>query len=178
MSVNPFTGDIYLGIMSISYLSTQCPSPSTPCPVLLLAPLSLSLVSDTRPLLFFVTKPMAHVIVAAILPSFAPTLSDDFPLLAAVVATPLVPLLPPRSRCHCHPAHCHSARAVTATPLAPPLPPRSRRHCHPVPRHHCHPTRAVAGSASSLFALCGNLPCRHNRARLPGMWELWEQCGR
>src|SRR6267378_815214 len=120
MSVNPFTGDIYLGIMSISYLSTQCPSPSTPCPVLLLAPLSLSPVSDTRPLLFFVTKPTAHVIVAAIPPSFAPTLSDGFPLLAAVVATPLVPLLPPRLRRHCHPAHAATTtlfRAVTATPL-------------------------------------------------------------
>src|SRR6267378_2909422 len=131
MSVNPFTGDIYLGIMSISYLSTQCPSPSTPCPVLLLAPLSLSPVSDTRPLLFFVTKPTAHVIVAAVPPSFAPTLSDNFPLLAAVIATPLVPLLPPRSRCHCHPAP-----TATATPLTPPLPPHSAPSLPPHLRCH------------------------------------------
>src|SRR6266581_8972604 len=67
-SVNLFTDDIYLGIMLISHLSTQCLSPSSLLPARFFFTPVLSSLSDTCPFLsFFITKPMTHVIVAALL---------------------------------------------------------------------------------------------------------------
>jgi len=163
-SVNLFTDDIYLGIMLISHLSTQCLSPSSLLPARFFFAPVLSLLSDTRPFLsFFVTKPMTHVIVAALLLSSPPRCHCPPAVIALLLSSP--------SRCHCPPA-------VIALPLSLPS------HCRRPPAVVAPPPPAVVATplapsiTCTLLALRGDLPRRHNRARLPGMWDLWEQHGR
>jgi hypothetical protein len=138
-SVNLFTDDIYLGIMLISHLSTQCLSPSSLLPARFFFAPVLSSLSETRPFIsFFVTKPTTHVIVAALLLSSPPRRRRPPVVVALPLSLPPPTVVTPRCR---------------RTPLAPSI-------------------------TCTLLALRGDLPRRHNRARLPGMWDLWEQHGK